>query len=694
MLEYAGEAFLDIALPNHKISRKIFTVLFTGAMTFWFLIVPLFGLLGLREQHFEQHVLAVQKQAAERKKQEDEEDEDQQQEQHGSKTLLPPPLVVTYASYVKLLIYSMIGFLVTILFLMCWFNPNNHLTSRGVFVVPFLSTTESNNLIQRIQATAQRNVKQQQGRTNHMDWDELLHEPKGYHKRNVTMITTTTTDSTTKILNNNNKKQLCWCQLNWQTDPFTIDDRTWLTKRLQARLAPTLRRVYGVTLSSIHLQDMVVHRYDHQNDNDDDTTTSSRSRRRTSSTTTNTMSSSSSLSSCCTSQGRDRGVDYEKTNHNNNQNKEIQNPIWTSSTTPSSSSSLPNYYDVAFRLYLHPTTTDDDDDAIMHSDATSTSSSSSTNLGTTTTEFWNRFQNRAIPLPKSTTKKNKKNDDDNNKEVNILPTTTGTVVFHSSRLSYQDINILPSMRHLSKASTTTTTTNTMTTTMVLVGHVRFVYNNDSGLSAHASYFDLSWLVTRLRRYCYEQQQQEEEKVQQYHHHDQQKKRTTTTKFGFLAHFMANILDFVIVDLIASHWYEYLVQPLYGFEWQQALDQAYDKQQQEQQPQEPQQEPQRRRQATWFTGMEMIGEVERTTIKDGDMLLTETTKTKTITDSSSQDDEDAKQEDDDEEEEEEEDEAEYDEEEDDDDEDDDDEEDDDDDDDEDDDEDDATETNEL
>ena len=46
------------------------------------------------------------------------------------------------------------------------------------------------------------------------------------------------------------------------TDPFTRDDRSWLSDRLDSRLAPILERTFGVPASSIRANDMFVVRYD------------------------------------------------------------------------------------------------------------------------------------------------------------------------------------------------------------------------------------------------------------------------------------------------------------------------------------------------------------------------------------------------------------------------------------------------
>lgn len=44
--------------------------------------------------------------------------------------------------------------------------------------------------------------------------------------------------------------------LNLVTDPFTKEDLAWIQQRLDARLTPTLERIFGVTAASIRGNDV------------------------------------------------------------------------------------------------------------------------------------------------------------------------------------------------------------------------------------------------------------------------------------------------------------------------------------------------------------------------------------------------------------------------------------------------------
>lgn len=49
---------------------------------------------------------------------------------------------------------------------------------------------------------------------------------------------------------------------NLVTDPFTREDRSWISHRLDSRLSPLLERAFGIPASSVRANDMFVVRYD------------------------------------------------------------------------------------------------------------------------------------------------------------------------------------------------------------------------------------------------------------------------------------------------------------------------------------------------------------------------------------------------------------------------------------------------
>ena len=156
-------------------------------------------------------------------------------------------------------------------------SPNNR-TARAVYQAPLLTTDECRHIIDMAHAAAERNVElaskeaakheflrsagiisrvddeaddfvQQHQRNNNegqpAEGRSLLDEPRGWTKDRHTSYPTT--------------------DLNLVTDPFTANDREFLKRRLDARLAPLLQRIYGIPPRAIRANDIFVVRYDYEN---------------------------------------------------------------------------------------------------------------------------------------------------------------------------------------------------------------------------------------------------------------------------------------------------------------------------------------------------------------------------------------------------------------------------------------------
>lgn len=150
--------------------------------------------------------------------------------------------------------------------------------ARAVYQAPLLTVDECRHIIDMAHAAAERNVEfaskeaakqeflrgagiisrvddeaddfiQQHQRNNNeghvVEGRTLLDEPKGWTKDRHTSYPTT--------------------DLNLVTDPFTTNDRDFLKKILDARLAPLLERVYGIAPGAIRANDMFVVRHDFEN---------------------------------------------------------------------------------------------------------------------------------------------------------------------------------------------------------------------------------------------------------------------------------------------------------------------------------------------------------------------------------------------------------------------------------------------
>ena len=205
----------------------------------------------------------------------------QKAEQDGSTESKIAPEIET-AVEVLLLPPFLLPVLNILCLIVCFFivasSPNNRVAARAVYQAPLLTADECRHIIDMAHAAAERNVElaskeaakqeflrgagiisrvddeaddfiqQHQRNSNEGQAAEgrsLLDEPKGWTKDRHTSYPTT--------------------DLNLVTDPFTPNDREFLKKILDARLAPILERVYGIAPGAIRANDMFVVRYDAEN---------------------------------------------------------------------------------------------------------------------------------------------------------------------------------------------------------------------------------------------------------------------------------------------------------------------------------------------------------------------------------------------------------------------------------------------
>lgn len=129
-------------------------------------------------------------------------------------------------------------------------NPHNYFSIRRVFVAPLFTKDECQKVMNMASVAAE--INYERAIIGNIEFDEdssadaeytmLQREPQGWRKDRHGSYPTT--------------------DLNWVTDPFTAEDRAWLSQRLDARLAPLLERTFGVPAKSIRANDMFVVRYD------------------------------------------------------------------------------------------------------------------------------------------------------------------------------------------------------------------------------------------------------------------------------------------------------------------------------------------------------------------------------------------------------------------------------------------------
>ena len=128
-------------------------------------------------------------------------------------------------------------------------SPDNYYTCRTVFETPLFSQAESDHLVEMAERVARKNYDMAKkivktnpdeikNGTDSSKIEGYLKEPYGWQKTRHKFHPTT--------------------DLNLVTDNFSDEDRSWIQQRLDARLSPTLERIYGVPPSAIRANDVSV----------------------------------------------------------------------------------------------------------------------------------------------------------------------------------------------------------------------------------------------------------------------------------------------------------------------------------------------------------------------------------------------------------------------------------------------------
>ena len=278
---FAGESWLepDILPESFGKAASRVAMYLTMAFTIWCVLVPLMGVLAMQEEFEEQ---MEQQQSEEQQQQQQSEDstsnssnssstrrgktKKQSQESQESpfqannfrnnnnnsksnnQNNQQSSSAFSTTDIFYLGFFTLSGLFWSTLLIFLFISPYNALLGRGVLQVHgMLSSSECEHLKTHIiRDTAQRNIQVVEESDDMDDPFGYLDAPKGYAKRSSSMIT-----ETTPVAN-----------LDWFQHPFTAKDKEWLTKTLlDTRLAPTLRRLYGMTLASIQLQELYVEHY-------------------------------------------------------------------------------------------------------------------------------------------------------------------------------------------------------------------------------------------------------------------------------------------------------------------------------------------------------------------------------------------------------------------------------------------------
>lgn len=140
---------------------------------------------------------------------------------------------------------ALVGAVVTMTYLIVMTSPDNYYTTNGVFQAPLLTRDECQYILQMADEAAASNFATASeiqstmvlaGGEANETIQHLLKEPRGWNKLRHKEYPTT--------------------DLNLVTDPFTKEHREWLRKKMDARLAPILQRIWGIPPKSIRANDV------------------------------------------------------------------------------------------------------------------------------------------------------------------------------------------------------------------------------------------------------------------------------------------------------------------------------------------------------------------------------------------------------------------------------------------------------
>ena len=140
-------------------------------------------------------------------------------------------------------LFCCVGFIIHTIYVLLKSSPDNYYTSRTVFETPLFSQSECDHLVGMAERVAGENydmaqkfVTTEANTSTQNTMMGYLKEPYGWQKTRHAFHPTT--------------------DLNLVTDNFSDDDRAWIQQRLDARLAPTLERIFGVPPSAIRANDV------------------------------------------------------------------------------------------------------------------------------------------------------------------------------------------------------------------------------------------------------------------------------------------------------------------------------------------------------------------------------------------------------------------------------------------------------
>jgi hypothetical protein len=280
---YPGEPYLSEALPNYGTERILLVIQLVIAFVFWVVLVPLWtsqevvvdanlqstdrdasspststaNATAASTSTIDNKTTASKskngkskkgkdsksKSSAKKEKEESAKEQDQRSAAATSATQLPPKPETIREMNPLIGAGCTVAFMCTFVWIMVKAAPDNRYTARGVFEAPLFSREECDFLVDMAERVADRNRKAAEAEAAVLGMPALndtlegfLKEPLGWQKRRHNSYPTT--------------------DLNVMTDPFTKNDRAWIRQKLDARLAPTISRLFGVPQGAIRADDV------------------------------------------------------------------------------------------------------------------------------------------------------------------------------------------------------------------------------------------------------------------------------------------------------------------------------------------------------------------------------------------------------------------------------------------------------
>lgn len=184
LMAFAGEPFLQVALPRYEEERSRLTMLLFGASIFWIVIFPLFFAVKPTEKVLDetQTGTVISETKRKRSKTSKKKDDSSRIQQQTPESAAPEiPLSAT--------VYSVVGLIFTVLGLFMTQSPHNYFTSRRVFQAPLFTAEECDRVVAMAQAAAQRNYETAQSSSQQQApraGDETTEQAHAIYKANQT----------------------------------------------------------------------------------------------------------------------------------------------------------------------------------------------------------------------------------------------------------------------------------------------------------------------------------------------------------------------------------------------------------------------------------------------------------------------------------------------------------------------------